>query len=412
MNQRAEFIFLKKLLEQYRLNVHIISESDSDYTHIDKGVRQYLGLNNLFEVAADLMKIRLAPNTIYAITDDFFSSYYVLEVPNDDELCFMIIGPYTEQNFTKTDLLVIAEQHKVPDNIKESLIQYYVTIPFIADASAIRVLLSAFYETIWENEENCIFEEVRHNLVERHVKEPSSALLENISEATDIAFKMKLLEERYQIENLLIKYVSQGNSDKAIATLAGINNAFMENRATTRLRDYKNYNIVLNTLLRKGAEAGLVHPIHIDKLSSHFAKKIETITSLEQGQHLFSEMIRKYCFLVKNHSLKDYSLLVQKVVTRIDTDLAADQSLKTHAKLLNVHPSYLSALFHKETGLTLTDYVNQKRVEHGVFLLNTTNMQIQTVAQHCGISDLNYFTRIFKKQIGKTPSEYKKTLHK
>ena len=271
MNQRAEFIFLKKLLEQYRLNVHIISESDSDYTHIDKGVRQYLGLNNLFEVAADLMKIRLAPNTIYAITDDFFSSYYVLEVPNDDELCFMIIGPYTEQNFTKTDLLVIAEQHKVPDNIKESLIQYYVTIPFIADASAIRVLLSAFYETIWENEENCIFEEVRHNLVERHVKEPSSALLENISEATDISFKMKLLEERYQIENLLIKYVSQGNSDKAIATLAGINNAFMENRATTRLRDYKNYNIVLNTLLRKSAEAGLVHPIHIDKLSSHFA---------------------------------------------------------------------------------------------------------------------------------------------
>ena len=65
MNQRAEFIFLKKLLEQYRLNVHIISESDSDYTHIDKGVRQYLGLNNLFKVAADLMKIRLAPNMFY-----------------------------------------------------------------------------------------------------------------------------------------------------------------------------------------------------------------------------------------------------------------------------------------------------------------------------------------------------------
>lgn len=412
MNPQAQLIFLKKLLDQYRLNVHVTSESESNYTQIDKGMRQFLGLNDLYEVTADLMKIQLAPNTIYAISDDFSSNYFVMELPSDNELNFLIVGPYTEQNFTKTDLLSIFEQYKVPDNIQESLIQYYVTIPFIPDASPIRILLSSFYETVWESKENCVFETVYHNLIEHYITEPPSVLLESITEASDIAFKMKFIEERYQIENSLIKYISQGNSDKALATLAGINNASMENRANTRLRDYKNYGIVLNTLLRKGAEAGLVHPIHIDKLSSYFAKKIETITSLEQGKYLFSEMIRKYCFLVKNHSLKEYSFLIQKVVTRIDADLTVDQSLKTHAELLNVHPSYLSALFHKETGLTLTDYVNQKRVEHGVFLLNTTNMQIQTVAQHCGISDLNYFTRIFKKQIGKTPSEYKKTLHK
>lgn len=218
-------------------------------------MRQFLGLDDLYEVTADLMKIQLAPNTIYAISDDFSANYFVMELPSDNEPNFLIVGPYTEQNFTKTDLLSIFEQHKVPDNIQESLIQYYVTIPFIPDVSPIRILLSTFYETVWENEENCVFEEVRHNLVERHIKEPSSALLENITEATDIAFKMKLLEERYQIENSLIKYVLQGNSDKAIATLTGINNAFMENRAATRLRDYKNYSIVLNTLLRKGGDS-------------------------------------------------------------------------------------------------------------------------------------------------------------
>lgn len=37
-------------------------------------------------------------------------------------------------------------------------------------------------------------------------------------------------------------------------------------------------------------------------------------------------------------------------------------------------------------------------------------MQIQTIAQHCGISDINYFTRIFKKQIGKTPKEYRNSI--
>ena len=410
MNHSTNIEFLKKVLEQYRLNFHQIYESQSDYANIDKGVRQYLGLNNLYELTADLMKNQLIPNTIYSISDEFFSRYFVMEIPNKDERCFLTIGPYTEHNLTQSELLLIAEEYKIPDNIKDSMLQYYINIPFIADSSPIRIVLSAFYETIWSIQSSCMFKEVQHNLVEQYATDATNTLLENFSEATDLSFKMKLLEERYQIEASLMKYVSQGNYNKAIATLSVLNMALVENRADTRLRDYKNYSIVLNTILRKGAEVGLVHPLHIDKLSSYFARKIETLTSLEQGKTLFTEMIRKYCLLVKNHSLKAYSLLIQKVITRIDTDLTLDHSLKTYAELLSVHPSYLSSLFRKETGVTLTEYVNQKRVEHGVFLLNTTNMQIQTIAQQCGVSDINYFTRIFKKRIGKTPSEYKNSL--
>ena len=410
MNHSTNIEFLKKVLEQYRLNFHQIYESQSDYANIDKGVRQYLGLNNLYELTADLMKNQLIPNTIYSISDEFFSRYFVMEIPNKDERCFLTIGPYTEHNLTQSELLLIAEEYKIPDNIKDSMLQYYINIPFIADSSPIRIVLSAFYETIWSIQSSCMFKEVQHNLVEQYATDATNTLLENFSEATDLSFKMKLLEERYQIEASLMKYVSQGNYNKAIATLSVLNMALVENRADTRLRDYKNYSIVLNTILRKGAEAGLVHPLHIDKLSSYFARKIETLTSLEQGKTLFTEMIRKYCLLVKNHSLKAYSLLIQKVITRIDTDLTLDHSLKIYAELLSVHPSYLSSLFRKETGVTLTEYVNQKRVEHGVFLLNTTNMQIQTIAQQCGFSDINYFTRIFKKRIGKTPSEYKNSL--
>ena len=411
MEQSISMTFLKKILEQYRLNFHFLYESISNFEHIDKGIRQYFGLNDLYKVAADLMQVQLTPNTIYSISDDFLSNYFMMELPNENERCFLVIGPYTEHNFTQTELILLTERYNVPNNIKESMLQYYMTIPFIADSSHIRIVLTSFYESIWGNQQSCLLKEVRHDFIEQYETDPPAVLLENISEATDFSFKMKLIEERYQIESSLIKYIAQGNYDKAISILTGLNTAFMENRAETRLRDFKNYCIVLNTLARKGAEAGLVHPIHIDKISSHFARKIETITSLEHGKTLFIEIVRKYCLLVKNHSLKNYSLLVQKVVTRIDSDLNADQSLSTHAELLNVHPSYLSTLFRKETGMTLTEYVNQKRVEYGIFLLNTTDMQIQSVAQQCGISDINYFTRIFKKQIGKTPSEYKKTLH-
>ena len=114
--------------------------------------------------------------------------------------------------------------------------------------------------------------------------------------------------------------------------------------------------------------------------------------------------------LVKNHSMKGYSLLIRKALTHIDSDLTADLSLKSLAELLGVNSSYLSTLFKKETGSTLTEYVNRKRVEHAIFLLNSTNLQIQEIAAACGIPDVNYFTKIFKKQVGNTPKEYREKI--
>lgn len=56
-------------------------------------------------------------------------------------------------------------------------------------------------------------------------------------------------------------------------------------------------------------------------------------------------------------------------------------------------------------GTTLTGYVSKRRVNHAMFLLETTSLQIQTIAQQCGIPDVNYFTRTFKKYAGVTPKE-------
>lgn len=185
-----------------------------------------------------------------------------------------------------------------------------------------------------------------------------------------------------------------------------------EQRLADPVRNAKNYAIILNTLLRKATEEGGVHPIHIDKISSTFAKKIELQTSEKGISQLFKEMVRKYALTVKNHSLKGYSKMVRHVMIQVDTDLASDLSLSSQAILLNVNPNYLSTVFKKETGHTLTEYVTGKRIEHAVFLLNSTNMQIQTIAQYCGIPDICYFTKTFKKYIGKSPTEYRNEIKK
>ena len=110
--------------------------------------------------------------------------------------------------------------------------------------------------------------------------------------------------------------------------------------------------------------------------------------------------------------MKGYSLLVQKVITTVDSDLTADLSLNALASKLNVNASYLSTLFKKETGNTITDYVNDKRIQNAILLLHSTGLQIQTIASYCGIPDVNYFTKLFKKKVGKTPKEYRENFMK
>ena len=163
----------------------------------------------------------------------------------------------------------------------------------------------------------------------------------------------------------------------------------------------------MNTLLRKAAENGGVHPIYLDSTSSSFARKIELLNSSYAVQGLMLEMFRTYCRLVNKHSMKNYSVPVQKAIILIDSDLTSDLSLSSIATKLNVSSGYLSALFKKETGQTLTEHVNNKRIKNAMLLLETTKLQVQTIAQYCGILDMQYFSKMFKKYTGTTPKKYR-----
>ena len=123
------------------------------------------------------------------------------------------------------------------------------------------------------------------------------------------------------------------------------------------------------------------------------------------------DMVHSYCRLVRKHSANQYSPFIQKTVAYIDANLAGDLSLHTLASLQNLNASYLSTLFHKETGKTVTDYVTARRMDTAGKLLRTTLLQVQTIAQHCGINDSNYFSKLFKKHYGITPLQFRERNH-
>lgn len=181
-----------------------------------------------------------------------------------------------------------------------------------------------------------------------------------------------------------------------------------QHRTADPLRNMKNYCIICNTLLRKAAQQGGVHPLYLDRLSGDYARRIENAPTLEKGNALIGEMIRAYCRLVRTRADMQHSVAVQKALAYIDANLSGELSLNGLAKMLQLSPGYLSTLFHRETGVTLAAHIISQRMKTALRLLQTTRLQIQTVAQLSGFPDPNYFGKLFKRFYGVTPGQYRR----
>ena len=74
---------------------------------------------------------------------------------------------------------------------------------------------------------------------------------------------------------------------------------------------------------------------------------------------------------------------------------------------MDISPYYFSKLFKQEVGETFIEYLTRTRIRNARRLLEDPRHSIKEVCMLCGYSDPNYFSRIFKKYEGMTPSEYR-----
>lgn len=90
-------------------------------------------------------------------------------------------------------------------------------------------------------------------------------------------------------------------------------------------------------------------------------------------------------------------------------DEHADQMITSldMAEHLHLNASYFSRYFKKLAGVNFTDYVNQYKINMAIAMLSRRNETVENVAYTLGFSDRAYFSKVFKKYSGKSPSEYK-----
>lgn len=375
--------------------------SDTDYAFRS---RLYEGFD--YSVLIRQVESICEHDSVMNIKDDLHLFYTLFRFPEEKTAeygyDYCIIGPYLFQPISSPLFYQIMDRKGIPSELYMEAGEFYNRIPVIPFYEQWNLILRMFCSRL-----------LGEGIQMRYALSNEYNLL-----GSDIEYRFRTnpeiaassIVERYKAEEELMKAIAAGNANLAAELIHKFIQYKISPRTPDHLRNQKNMVVILNTLMRKAAQAGFVHPMHIDNLSSQFAIQIESVTSSPELTFLRDRMVRKYCMLVQNFSRRSYSALVQTCMDYIDFHYGEELSLDSMAKMCSVSNSYLSALFKKEVKMTLTDYLNSTRIRQSLILLNSTADSIQDIATLCGFSTANYFARIFKKYQGQAPKEYRESI--
>ena len=109
----------------------------------------------------------------------------------------------------------------------------------------------------------------------------------------------------------------------------------------------------------------------------------------------------------RTSSSRSHGVLAQ-ALRYIDENYTRESlSLNRVARQVNISANYLSAMFSQEMGCTLTEYITAKRMDRAKEILRSTDRRSGEIAFDVGYHDPHYFSFLFKKTQGCTPSDYR-----
>lgn len=112
--------------------------------------------------------------------------------------------------------------------------------------------------------------------------------------------------------------------------------------------------------------------------------------------------------LLSSNATDKNETVIRTIKNYIKEHLAELISLASLSAIVNYNETYISRLFRQTTGIKLSEYIYQERIAKAKFLLSTSGDSIQSIAAATGFDSQQYFSLVFKKSVGISPSEYQR----
>lgn len=130
-------------------------------------------------------------------------------------------------------------------------------------------------------------------------------------------------------------------------------------------------------------------------------------STLEELKSNLQSMIEDFRIITENYQVEESRRQIQAIMDYIRKHMAEPMQLQDVADQFGFSYSYLSSLISRSTSETFSEYLNRIRIEQACKLLQSTNRSISDIALACGYTDSGYFSRIFRKLMGKSPRQYR-----
>jgi len=140
----------------------------------------------------------------------------------------------------------------------------------------------------------------------------------------------------------------------------------------------------------------------VEEVSRESLESVKSVTEYITG--IVSTAIRRRDSIATNR----YKDIVDEAVKYIDDNYADEElSLNQLASHVNVSPNHLSTIFSSQTGQTFIKYLTEYRMNKAKELLKCTSMRSSEISEAIGYKDPHYFSYMFKKTVGMTPTNYR-----
>ncbi len=388
------------LLDAFKVPTMFFTPPYADITKIDQGMRAAVWTNYNDQNT----KIHFSDTTCeyrMLIIKSNLGFYNILAIfGSGTKPDFVSVGPFRDEELSPGYFTnILKESHIAPADIQE-MKHIYERMPLVQPDAIVNVMKHIIGSFVEEFQE--IVPEILQFSEENRTVNINRDVLDNYS--------MEYAEEYQKLLFKFLRFLKYGDTASAKKALHG----FLDKLTLTGNKSMRDYKITLhrvNDYCHMELLHSSIHPLYVIKLAASVSMKIENMTSMNKLEQMANEICHKYCLLVKNYANPDSSRLTKDVIAYIQLHLDEDLSLNHLAGHFKKNASALSNTFSKETGQTVTKFIHMTRVQEAIRLFNTTNLSVSEVAMAVGYTDFSYFSKVFSKNIGCSPREYKQQNH-
>ncbi len=318
------------------------------------------------------------------------------EISNDT----LFIGPFLENEPSDEFINNLLKKNNLDENLRKTIATYYNSLP-IANSNQVILTLHTLLESFIINYDSSSIYYV--DFSKEKIK------LSDYNYEKESEFYIEYHKQYKSYLDNIFKYVKIGKDGTDVL------NDYMELTGMLKsnsIDKIKNNLYILNTQFESELLKEPISPVQVRELYLKIQLEIENETSKTKLSKIPFKMFRRYGNLISNYNLQDYSYTVRYAIEYINFNLQSNLSLSTISESIGKNSSFLSNQFKKETGKTITKYIQEKRIEEAANMLTHTDLTIQEISHLVGIDDLSWFSKLFKSITNMSPTKYRTYAHK